>query len=113
MRDAYVEICILSKNVRTLSCSIKSRNEKKINRLKIIWKKQIKKQFMIYKMISKIINTSILSEFSEEQFKKSRDESMSSIDETSTSEKKWKIQWKIHIQKYAYFQKMFVYCLVQ
>ncbi len=33
MKDAYAGICILSKNVRTLSRSIESRNEKRINRL--------------------------------------------------------------------------------
>ncbi len=49
-------------------------------------RKQIKKRFMIYRVISKIINTNILNEFSEEQFKKSRNESISSIDETSESE---------------------------
>ncbi len=35
MKDAYAEIFILSKNVRTLSRSIESRDEKKINRLEI------------------------------------------------------------------------------
>jgi hypothetical protein len=35
MKDAYAEICILSKNVCTLSRSIESRNEKRINRLEI------------------------------------------------------------------------------
>ncbi len=37
MKDAYAEIYILSKNVRTLSRSIESRDEKRINRLEITW----------------------------------------------------------------------------
>ncbi len=40
-------------------------------------KEQTKKRLIIYRMISKIINTNILNEFSEEQFKKSKDEIIS------------------------------------
>ncbi len=49
-------------------------------------RKQIRKRLIIYRVISKIINTNILNEFSEEQFKKSKNESISSIDETSELE---------------------------
>jgi hypothetical protein len=86
MKNAYAKKNISSKNAHTSSNSIEKENKRRTKNVRNEMRDQTKKRLMIYRVISKIIDTNILNELDDLYAKKnSKNENTSSTTELKAS----------------------------